>query len=41
MDLGHKRSLSSVMTLFRSQGRDVDKLNAEIKDLIVKTFCAV
>ncbi|CAK66605.1 unnamed protein product (macronuclear) [Paramecium tetraurelia] len=40
MDVGHKRSLSSVFKLL-SQQTNIDELMAKIKDLIIKTFCSV
>ncbi|CAD8064847.1 unnamed protein product [Paramecium sonneborni] len=41
MDVGHKRSMSSVFELLREQNQNVDQLLDDIKDLIIKTFCSV
>eukprot|EP00403_Amphidinium_massartii_P016318 CAMPEP_0178415868 /NCGR_PEP_ID=MMETSP0689_2-20121128/23771_1 /TAXON_ID=160604 /ORGANISM="Amphidinium massartii, Strain CS-259" /LENGTH=937 /DNA_ID=CAMNT_0020037197 /DNA_START=38 /DNA_END=2847 /DNA_ORIENTATION=+ len=38
---GHKRSLEAVFQSLRSQGYDVDALEREIEDLVVKTLIAV
>lgn len=38
---GHKRSWEAVQEQLRREGHDVDQLNAEIEDLIVKTLIAV
>lgn len=40
MDVGHKRSLSSVFALLADL-TDINQLMNEIKDLIIKTFCSV
>jgi tubulin polyglutamylase TTLL6/13 len=40
-DVGHKRSLTSVMKLLEDEGHDVQKLMKEIKKIIIKTFCSV
>ncbi|CAK56184.1 unnamed protein product (macronuclear) [Paramecium tetraurelia] len=40
LDVGHKRSLSSVFKLLSEQ-TNIDELMAKIKDLIIKTFCSV
>lgn len=40
-DKGHKRSLTSTMNLLSSLGHDTEKLWEKIKDLIIKTLCAV
>jgi tubulin polyglutamylase TTLL6/13 len=37
----HKRSISSLFKTLKSQGKDVDKMWAEIKDLIIKTMLTV
>jgi tubulin polyglutamylase TTLL6/13 len=41
MDIGHKRSFTSVLELLSVRGHDTDKLIKEIKDIIIKTFCSV
>lgn len=38
---GHKRSLSSVLQMLKSQGHDSEKLMREIERMIVKMFCSV
>jgi tubulin polyglutamylase TTLL6/13 len=38
MDVGHKRSLTSVYKHIQSQGQDVDALKQRIYDIIVKTI---
>ncbi|KAL4501611.1 hypothetical protein ABPG72_018662 [Tetrahymena utriculariae] len=38
MDVGHKRSLTSVMELLKNQGHDIQKLWDQIKDIIIKTI---
>lgn len=38
---GHKRSWEAVQVFLRKEGHDVDALNAEIEDLIIKTLIAV
>mmetsp|Transcript_148550 Transcript_148550/g.475587 ORF Transcript_148550/g.475587 Transcript_148550/m.475587 type:complete len:469 (+) Transcript_148550:178-1584(+) len=38
---GHKRSWEAVQAFLRTEGHDVDTLNSEIEDLIVKTLIAV
>ena len=40
-DKGHKRSLTSTMNLLSSLGHDTEKLWEKIRDLIIKTLCAV
>ena len=40
-DVGHKRSLSSTLKLLAELGHDTEKLWGRIKDLIIKTLCAV
>ena len=40
-DVGHKRSLSSTFKLLAELGHDTEKLWEKIKDLIIKTLCAV
>jgi tubulin polyglutamylase TTLL6/13 len=37
---GHKRSLSSVFELMRSNGHDIDTLWMRIKDVVIKTLCS-
>jgi tubulin polyglutamylase TTLL6/13 len=37
-DSGHKRSLSAIFGLFRQEGYDVEKLQEEINDIIVRTL---
>jgi tubulin polyglutamylase TTLL6/13 len=37
----HKRSITSLNKTLRSQGKDVDKMWAEIKDLIIKTMLTI
>jgi hypothetical protein len=37
-DQGSKRSLKAVLSIFRAEGHDTDKLMREIKDIIVKTL---
>jgi hypothetical protein len=38
MDVGHKRSLTSVFRHIAAQGHDVSKLKEKIYDLLVKTI---
>lgn len=38
MDVGHKRSLSSIMTYLGKLGVDVELLKSKINDLVIKTF---
>jgi len=40
-DKSHKRSISSLLKTLRSQNKDVDKLWAEIKDLVIKTMLTI
>ncbi|CAG9327501.1 ttll-11_9 [Blepharisma stoltei] len=40
-DVGHKRSLSSVFAYLEEKGHDINKLWADIKQLINKTLCSV
>lgn len=40
-DTSHKRSISSLLKTLRSQGKDVEKMWAEIKDLIIKTMLTI
>ena len=40
-DVGHKRSLSSTFKLLAELGHDTAKLWDKIKDMIIKTLCAV
>lgn len=40
-DVGHKRSLTSTMKLIGEMGHDTGKLWEKIKDIVVKTLCAV
>ena len=40
-NVGHKRSLTSTMKLISDLGHDTDKLWEKIKDIIIKTLCAV
>lgn len=40
-DTSHKRSISSLLKVLRSQGKDVEKMWAEIKDLIIKTMLTI
>jgi tubulin polyglutamylase TTLL6/13 len=40
-DIGHKRSLTSVLKYLKEQGKDVDKLLTEIKDMAIKTIVTV
>jgi tubulin polyglutamylase TTLL6/13 len=39
-DVGHKRSVLWLMKFLKKQGKDTDRLWANIKDLIIKTMCA-
>lgn len=41
MDIGHKRSMTSVFELLKSKGENVDLLWNTIKKMMIKTFCAV
>lgn len=38
MDVGHKRSLTSVLKLIQKKGYDVEEIKAKINDCIVKTL---
>ena len=38
MDIGHKRSLSSVMQMISQRGFNLEKVNADIEGAIVKTL---
>jgi len=40
-ETSHKRSISSLLKTLRSQGKDVEKMWAEIKDLIIKTMLTI
>jgi len=40
-DKSHKRSISSLLKTLRLQNKDVDKLWAEIKDLVIKTMLTI
>ena len=40
-DIGHKRSLASTYRLLAAQGRDVEALQREIEDIVIKTLCSV
>ena len=40
-DVGHKRSLTSTLKLISEMGHDTVKLWEKIKDIIIKTLCAV
>lgn len=37
-DEGHKRPLSVILKILKSEGCDIEKLMDEIKDLIIKTI---
>ncbi len=38
MNIGHKRSLTSVMKYFQSEGYNVGEIKNKIKDVVIKTF---
>lgn len=38
MDIGHKRSLTSVYKKIAEDGHDVDELKAKINDIFIKTI---
>lgn len=38
MDIGHKRSLTSVFKHIKNEGHDVDGLKQRIYDIIIKTI---
>ena len=38
MDIGHKRSLTSVYKRIAEDGHDVDELKAKIHDIFIKTI---
>ena len=38
MDVGHKRSLTSVFKHIQNQGQDVEALKQRIYDIIIKTI---
>lgn len=40
MNIGHKRSMSSVFELLKSKGHDIDTLWMKIKQIVIKTLCA-
>ncbi|CAD8188256.1 unnamed protein product [Paramecium octaurelia] len=40
MDVGHKRSMSSVFEKLKQEGRDIDQLWMDIKQIIIKTLCS-
>jgi len=40
-DTGHKRSLTSLWTKMRQEGKDVDLILADIKDIIIKTLLSI
>ena len=40
MNVGHKRTLSSVFELLKEKGYDIDLLWMKIKYIIIKTLCA-
>lgn len=40
MDVGHKRSMSSVFEKLREMGHDIDVLWMEVKDVVIKTLCS-
>ncbi len=40
-DVGHKRSLSSVLGILQDEGADVEELQQGIKDIIIKTMVMV
>jgi tubulin polyglutamylase TTLL6/13 len=37
-DTAHKRTLTSVFKTLKNMGKDVDKIWAEVKDIIIKTL---
>lgn len=37
-DEGHKRSLGAILQILKSEGADITKFMAEIKDIIIKTI---
>ncbi len=41
MDVGHKRSFTSLLELLKNMGHDVDMMLSSIKDIIIKTFTSV
>lgn len=41
MDVGHKRSITSVFEKLEQEGHNIKKLWDEMSDLFIKTFCAV
>lgn len=40
MDVGHKRSLTSVLASLEREGHDVVMIWGRIKDYIIKTICS-
>ncbi len=40
-NLGHKRSITSLMTTLKEEGKDVDLLMMEIKDVVIKTMLSI
>ena len=40
-DTAHKRSITSLMKTLKAQGKDVGKMWAEIKDIIIKTMLTI
>ena len=38
MNIGHKRSLSTIYTILEKMGHNIPKLKLRINDLIIKTF---
>ena len=41
MDVGHKRSFTSLLELLKNMGHDIDMMLSSIKDIIIKTFTSV
>ena len=40
-DTGHKRTLTKVMERLKADGQDIDRIQGEIKDVIIKTMITI
>ena len=40
-DLGHKRSISSLIKTLKEQGHDTDLVWTQIKDIVIKTLLSI
>ena len=39
--IGHKRSLTSVLSMLEKEGQNIDLIMKNIKQVVIKTFCSV